>query len=98
MIQISADAAVESSESFSAGLQSEVDILDTPISAFILILDSSRLTLSLAAAEYFVTEGLALRVCVVLVSGETERVVTFDITLGGGSASSMFTVLELKIC
>ena len=54
------------------------------------------LTLSLGAAEYFVTEGLALRVCVVLVSGETERVVTFDTTLGGGSASSMFTVLELK--
>ena len=56
------------------------------------------LTLSLGAAEYFVTEGLALRVCVVLVSGETERVVTFDTTLGGGSASSMFTVLELKFC
>ena len=40
-IPITSDTAVESSETFSAGLTSEVDILDTPISAFILILDSS---------------------------------------------------------
>ena len=52
---------------------------------------ATGLTLSLDVAEY---EGLALRVCVVLVSGETEREVTFDITLGGGSASSMVTIAQ----
>ena len=40
-IQISPDDAVESSETFSAGLQSMVDILGTPSNAFILVLDSS---------------------------------------------------------
>ena len=55
---------------------------------------ATGLTLSLDAAEYTVSEGLALRVCVVLVSGETEREVTFDITLGGGSASSMVTIAQ----
>ena len=57
---------------------------------------ATGLTLSLDAAEYTVSEGLALRVCVVLVSGETEREVTFDITLGGGSASSMVTIAQHK--
>ena len=56
-----------------------------------------ELTLSLDAAEYSVVEGLGLFVCVELVSGETEREVTFDITLGGGSASGMCTT-ALKMC
>ena len=111
-IQISADDVVESSETFTAGLQSSVDILDTPISASIILLDNSRkhthnvlhqlltllptspteLTLSLSASEYFVSEGLRMRVCVVIASGRTERLVTYRVTPGGGSASSMPTI------
>ena len=40
-IQINSDEIVEGSESFSAGLQSTTDILESPTSAFIIILDNS---------------------------------------------------------
>ena len=40
-IQINSDDIVESSETFSAGLQSTQDVLEAPTSAFILITDDS---------------------------------------------------------
>jgi hypothetical protein len=93
-IQINSDEIVEGSESFSAGLQSTTDILESPTSAFIIILDNSMLTLQLDQTEYNVLEGIILRVCVVVASGETERPVSFQITSGGGSASALSDYLE----
>ena len=138
-IQINSDEIVEGSESFSAGLQSTTDILESPTNALVIIIDNSSktlvhhlciidlrvnqtwsqflyivtilyacyhafvsvrnfqslcfvltvLTLQLDQAEYNIPEGIILRVCVVVASGETERPVSFQITPGGGSASGI---------
>ena len=56
------------------------------------------LTLQLDQTEYNVLEGIILRVCVVVASGETERPVSFQITSGGGSASGIPHFLSCILC
>ena len=57
---------------------------------------STAVTLGLSASEYFVTEGLGKRVCVVLMSGRIERLVDYEVELGGGSASSKFAIPHIQ--